>query len=220
MSDGTVFAGDVVYGFEWTDSGDAERLVALHGHDLRFVRTWGKWLAWDGQRWAADTGAVYRAAKATARAMHAAADGMDGDERKRVIRYALKMESRKSIEAMVSLARHDIRIAITHSDLDADRMLFNVLNGTIDLKAGRLEPHGRSHLITKLAPVAYASEAKCPQWDAFVLRVMGGDAEMVEYLQRLAGYALTGEIREHVLAFFFGKGANGKSTFLRTLHAV
>jgi len=43
---------------------------------------------------------------------------------------------------------------------------------------------------------------------------------MVEYLQRLAGYALTGDIREHVLAFFFGKGANGKSTFLRTLLTI
>jgi putative DNA primase/helicase len=36
-------------------------------------------------------------------------------------------------------------------------------------------------------------------------------------MQRLAGYCLTGSVREEVLIFFFGPGGNGKGTFIETL---
>ena len=37
-----------------TDLGNSERLVARHGHDLRYCFDFGKWLCWDGVRWAID----------------------------------------------------------------------------------------------------------------------------------------------------------------------
>ncbi|MBL8610222.1 MAG: hypothetical protein JNL38_22995, partial [Myxococcales bacterium] len=104
--------------------------------------------------------------------------------------------------------------------LDADPWLLNVANGTIDLRTGVLRPHDPRDLLTKLADVAYDPAAKCPMWDRFLDRVMGGSVELVDYLARMVGYSLTGVIREHVLAFLFGGGANGKSTFLRVLHAL
>ncbi len=33
----------------------ALRFTELHGSDLRYVAPWGKWLIWDGQRWAFDS---------------------------------------------------------------------------------------------------------------------------------------------------------------------
>jgi putative DNA primase/helicase len=42
---------------------------------------------------------------------------------------------------------------------------------------------------------------------------MGDDQAMVDYLQRVAGYMLTGHTIEHALFFGHGGGANGKSTF-------
>jgi putative DNA primase/helicase len=210
-----------LFDFAWTDSGNAERLVALHGADLRFVRTWNRWLAWNGRQWCDDSGAVYRAAKATARAMLQDAAKID-DDAKRVaaVKFATKSESRGAIEAMVGLARHEVDVAVKHEQLDADRMLLNCKNGTIDLRTGQLRAHRREDLLTKIAGTSFAANAVCPTWERFVARVMGGDRDMAAYLQRLAGYALTGDIREHILAFFYGGGANGKSTFLKTLHSV
>ena len=134
--------------------------------------------------------------------------------------WATKSMSAKGIAAMIQLAQSLPGIVIHHARLDADPWLLNVDNGAIDLRTGCLRDHDRNDLCTKLAPVAYDPDASCPTWDAFLSRAMGGNSELVAYLQSLIGYSLTGVVREHVLAFFFGAGANGKSTFLSTIHAM
>jgi putative DNA primase/helicase len=71
-----------------------------------------------------------------------------------------------------------------------------------------------------LAPVAFDSAATCPLWLDFLNTVMDGNADLITYLQRVAGYCLTGDVSEQVLCFLHGSGANGKSTFLATLLAL
>ena len=229
---------------EQTDLGNSERFVRDHAGVARFVGSWGKWLVWDGRRWTLDlVGGAERLAKDTVRAMlaesnaeHAAAMGAaeraDGDEellqvakeRQRrasaAAAWAFESHGASRIRSMLALARSAPELAVTHHDLDADPWLLNVANGTIDLQTGSLRPHDPRDLITKLAPVEYDPEAACPIWDAFLLRAMGGSAELVDFLRRMIGYALTGVIREHVLGFLFGGGANGKSTFVGTMHAL
>jgi putative DNA primase/helicase len=56
-----------------------------------------------------------------------------------------------------------------------------------------------------------------PKWSAFLTEVTNGDVELEAYLQRLVGYCLTGSTREHVLAFLYGSGGNGKGVFLNTV---
>ena len=51
-----------------------------------------------------------------------------------------------------------------------------------------------------------------PLWDAFMVEATGGDAEFSSFLQRLAGYSLTGHVTEEVLAFLYGPGGNGKGS--------
>ena len=134
--------------------------------------------------------------------------------------HAMASQNTSKLDALVRLARTSPKLAISHQELDADPWALNVDNGTLDLRAGRLRPHRREDLITKLAPVAFDLGAACPTWNGFLDRAMGGDAELVDFLQRMSGYALTGDVGEHVLAFCFGGGANGKSTFLSTIHAM
>ena len=96
-----------------TDLGNAKRLVRLHGHDLRFCSSIG-WLVWDGRRWAKDeTGEVERRAKGTVQSIYAeAAACTDDDRRKALAEHARRSESRKSLEAMIHLARSESGVPI------------------------------------------------------------------------------------------------------------
>lgn len=215
-----------------TDLANAERLVAVAGDDLRWVGTWGKGLAWDGARWVLDdTGHWQRAAIRTARVLLDEA-ATDVDEAKKTENEAALKSAKKNyawavtsqgasrIQAMALLSRSAKPLTVSHSQLDADPWLLNVQNGTLDLRTGELQEHRRENLITKLACVDYDPDADAPAWRAFLDRVMAGDEALIEYLQRVVGYALTGSVQEHVMGFFFGGGANGKSTFLSTIHAM
>jgi putative DNA primase/helicase len=83
-----------------------------------------------------------------------------------------------------------------------------------------IREHRRDDYCTKATSVGADFRADCPLWRSFLLRVMGGDQSMVDYLQRVCGYCLTGLTNEHVLFFACGTGANGKSTFANVLTGI
>ncbi len=58
------------------------------------------------------------------------------------------------------------------------------------------------------------------RWLAFLHDIFAGDAELIAFIQRAAGYALTGETREHKLLFLYGTGRNGKSVLLNILFYI
>ena len=118
---------------------------------------------------------------------------------------------------VLQLATSERGIPVLPSDLDRDPFLLNVLNGTIDLHTGTLREHRREDLLTKIAPVQYDPHAECPLWHAFLDRIMDGNDRLITYLHRTAGYSLTADVGEQCLFFFYGEGANGKSTYLNTI---
>ncbi|MGD0167098.1 MAG: phage/plasmid primase, P4 family [Gaiellaceae bacterium] len=204
-----------------TDYGNAERLVAAHGRDLRFAPGLG-WLAWDGRRWKRDAdGEVMRRAKLTIRKLFAkAAELEDSGERARVAKWAIACESQPRLVAAVKLAETELEVVADPDRLDADRFLLNVANGTIDLRSGELREHRCGDLLTKLADVVFVPDAHSELWEAFLERVTGSDRGEREFLERAAGYSLTGDTSEEVLFFCHGPTASGKSTFLDALQGA
>ncbi len=206
-------------GRELTDLGNAERLVMKHGEKLRYCEAHRRWYVWTGTHWSPDeTGEVHRLAEQTIRALYQEAAAVeDNDKRRALVDHARKSESHARLKAMVALASTQVEVAVRASDFDGDAWLLNCANGVVDLRSGSARAHDPKLLITKIARTGFVADAKCPRWEAFVLECMGGDHELAAYLQRVAGYALTGDIREHCLFFLCGGGANGKGSFVNTL---
>lgn len=205
-----------------TDLGNARRLVKLHGYDLHYCHAWNKWLVWDGKRWKIDaTAEVMRKAKRTVASIYAeAAEASEEEHRKATADHAKRSESERSLKAMVSLAQSEPAIPVIPEQLDKDPFLLNALNGTLDLRDSKLLPHSKDALLTKLIPVAYDQKAQCPNWLAFLDKIMAGNQNMINFLQRSVGYALTGDTSERVLFILHGCGANGKTTFLEVISTL
>jgi len=208
--------------YHLTDYGNAERMVARYGKDLRYCHVWGKWLHWNGCRWQLDEiEEVTRLAKATVRQIFSeAAQLEDQEERKKLATHAFKSESHSRVQAMIRMAESEENSTVTPDQLDNHPWLLNCPNGVVDLRTGELLPHQREFLMTKIVSVDYTPDAPAPRWESFLYRIMHERQDLVDFLQRAVGYGLTGETIEQILFLLYGIGANGKTTFLETLRAL
>jgi putative DNA primase/helicase len=207
--------------FKWTEYGNAERLVSSHGADLRHSPGLG-WLVWDGQRWRRDEdGEAIRRMKQTVRAMWDELPEIDDpDLQKRFFGFVRSSENERRLNATLKLAESEATVVLAADRFDADPSLLTVANGTIDLRTGELREHRREDLVTRASPVVYAPGARSQLWQEFLGKITAGDEELEGFLQRAAGYSLTGSTAEEKLFFAHGPAATGKSTFLESLKAV
>lgn len=208
--------------FHCTDSGFGKRLIEKYGHLLKYCYPYGTWSIYDGKRWTKDDrGEIYRMAKdVTLTIYRDAALITEESKRQAEMKFGLAYEAEAKRRAGITSAQSEPGVSILPEDFDKDPRLFNVLNGTIDLRTGQLFEHKKDHYITKLAPVFYSPQSSCPTWLAFLDRIMKGSSPLISFLQRAVGYSLTGLTSEQCLFFLYGLGANGKSTFIETLTAM
>jgi putative DNA primase/helicase len=194
----------------FTDEALTLRFTEKHGAELRYVATWGRWLMWDGSVWRFDeTLRAFDLSRAICRQASIECNKP---------RISSVVASAKTVAAVERLAKADRRHAATASQWDADAWLLNTPGGVVDLRTGKMRPHNPDDYMTKIVAVAPGGE--CPLWGQFMKRITGGDRELQDFLQRVAGYSLTGITREHALFFGYGTGANGKGTFLNTLTGI
>lgn len=205
----------------YSDAGNAMRLATVCGEDIVYCRQSDEYYVWDGTRWMRDLNGVHmlRMAKAVTEEMFREAESLGEDAAKALRSHALKSQSVARLSGMASLAKIHVR-NVNRGEFDQDPWLFNCLDGTIDLRTGQCRPHDRKNLISKLAPVKYDPAADCPLWKKCLTDWMLGDAEKVSYLQRLAGYTLTGCTNQEVMPILWGVGRNGKTKFYVTIYNV
>ena len=202
----------------YTDLGNARRLVGLFGADIRYCPEFNQWFVWDGLRWVRDEdGKISRYSKQVIKVMYALASEEQTVHSPELGSWASKTESAYRIKTMIELAKTENNIPVRASQLDVDPMLLGVKNGVIDLRTGQLLAPRREDYITKQARVHVDPSAECPRWNGFTWRIFDGDKELIAYHQRLAGYCLTGLAHEHYLFIPFGHGANGKTVYWETL---
>ena len=205
-----------------TDTGNAEAFAALYGDALKFDHQRGRWLKYQNPIFCPDADAqVTRLAiKCTRRRYHAAASIANPDVKKLAATWAVKSEHRTKLEAMLALARdlHPITDAGQH--WDRDPMLLACQNGVIDLRTGNLRDGRQDDRLTMQASVNYNPTAACPRFRRFLVEIFAGYPGLVDYIQRVMGYALTGLTSEQAFWMLYGSGANGKGALIRAIGRV
>jgi len=205
-----------------TDTANASRFVELFDREILYVPPWGKWLSWDGSRWRDDSGvgAQRRATRYSVSLwdhLPELANRLSKSEFNSVVSFIRATNQAPKIAAFLKLAQCHPSVACTVEELNADPMLLNCVNGTLDLSTGKLRPHNSADRITQITKVAFDPEATCPQWEQTLSLIFDGDVELVRYIQQLLGYSLSGATGEHILPIAYGNGCNGKSTVWNTV---
>jgi putative DNA primase/helicase len=89
----------------------------------------------------------------------------------------------------------------------------------VDLRTGKMRGAQPAEWISRQCAVTPSSKP-APLWLDFLHQATAGDPETTAFLQRLAGYCLTGDVTEEVLSFLYGSGGNGKGVFVSTITGI
>jgi putative DNA primase/helicase len=197
--------------FRLTELGNAERIAYEYGHVIKFVNDIG-WFIWDGKRWRIDNKKeIERITAKVLRGLNKSEDESEMKWARMCERRNVRMNSIKDLMPLVPGER---------AEFDKHKYLLNVENGIVDLKTGKLQQHDRDLGLTKITNITFDENAKCPTWITFLDQIFLGDKALIEYMQRLIGYSLTGDISEQIMMFLVGGGSNGKSTFINIIKDI
>lgn len=202
-----------------TDAGNATRLLERHGASMHYVPAWNSWMVWNGSKWEKDeNGSAWLFAEDTLRRLYTSAgETDDGNERKALAKFALACELERKLKSMLAIAQHRPGIPVSVEELDANQMIFNCTNGTINLTLGTFKANDPDDLCTKQTGVEYTPRAECLTWTGFLNKIFDGNQALISFMQRAIGYALTGLTIEQSLFILYGNGSNGKSTLIDVL---
>lgn len=202
--------------FLLTDLGNAERFENRYMGAAIFCHGPNVWHIWDGKRWGKDTTRIIQnmGGELVKSIMYEMIKRNDTEK----VKKSVSLQSYFRINAMLELAKSKLKT--DPKEFDSQPMILNCRNGIVDLTDGTLRAHDPSQMLSKIIPVEYNSEAKCPRWESFIDEIMLGNSELIPFLQCLVGYSLTGDTSEQYFYILYGSGENGKSTFLNTVMAM
>lgn len=205
---------------KYSEDAFAKKFITTRLSGLRFCHDYLQWLIWNGSVWSIDKSAtISDRVRVFCRdqSSDVAADLSVQPKTRDAIRMKLgSLQMHRNIEGM---ARTDPTIGVRNTQLDQDRLIIGTPAGAWNLKSRALTPMSQDLLITKTTRYSVGAQPS-EVWMNFVHWLTRGDSELDAFLQRMAGYCLTGSIDEHALFFLFGPGGNGKSVFLNMLSYV
>ena len=151
--------------------------------------------------------------------------------------YRHTIHSERKISSIIKSFRRSATLATSATDWDAHPTFINCQNGVLDVHSGKILPQDPNYLLTQQASVLLKGDTSADidhdmwregigkikaksAWHKFVMEICCDDIEMYYYMQKIAGYCLTGNNPEEIMFFFHGVGANGKSVFTEALAYV
>lgn len=188
----------------------ARTFAGNHANQLRYIAGSGRWMTWDGNSWRVDDMlqviALIRNLCVEVATVPSAS------------KQAKSIASAKTVRAVEFLARADSRLAAAVDQWDGDPMLLNTPGGVVDLRTAALHKADPALYMTRVTAVAPGGN--CPGFLNFLDQIMGGDENLIAYMQRMLGYTLTGDTSAHALFFAYGTGGNGKGVLFDTIAGI
>ena len=202
-----------------TDIGNGRRLVDTFRDVIRYTPGLG-WFHWNNGYWKPDAEGLEVKELSKMIPTLIASEIVkydDPDKQGEVIKWAQQTKSIGRLRSSIEAGNSDPRINRYVEDWDKDENLLGVMNGVIDLKTGELLKNRPDLFITRRAPVGYIVGQRNVRWEQFLDFATNGDKEFQEWLQRAAGYSLTGSRKYDVMFLVYGPAGSGKNTFVEAL---
>jgi putative DNA primase/helicase len=190
----------------------AYEFIGHQEHFLRYDHGRQRWFIWSDTHWKSDeTGEAFERIREFCVRQSIAAETPAKQ------RMLSGVKNAKSVE---TFSQHDRRVAVIPSQWNKDDFLIATPDGTVDLRTGIMREPRPDDMISRLCAVGPLPAPECPIWMQFLRETCAENQEQIDFLQKMAGYALTGDTREHALFFIYGPGGNGKSVFLNVLTGI
>ncbi len=203
-----------------TDIGNGRRLIDKFGDVIRYTDGFD-WFAWRGERWVADKGNLHlrEYAKKIGSIVKSEVDsyGEDTNKKLKVVQWGESSKSMARVKSAIEAAVSDNRVVVDADTWDSFPELLGVTNGVVNLRTGELLKNKPNLFITHSCAVGYIPGQFNERWDNFLEFVTGGDREYRDWLQKAAGYTLTGHRNHDVLFLVYGPANTGKNTFVEAL---
>lgn len=194
--------------YEPTEDGNALRYADTYAGQLLYILEHGAWAAWDGHVWNLENGdqVAVENARRLVRALPA--------ETKQEAAWRKKSQARSNITNTISLASNTKGMYANMTKFDTNPWLLNTPNGIVDLTSGEISDPDPATLCLRSTNCGADPNMATPVYDRFMDQTFMSDTALIQYVQKIFGLTLIGEVKEQLFLFFHGVGANGKSTLL------
>lgn len=203
-----------------SDIGNGRRLVDTFRDVIRYTEGLG-WFHWNNGYWTPDPEELDIRELAKRIPPMIASETVyyadDANKQNEIVKWAAQSKSLARIRSAIDTANSDPRILVPVEHWDRDENLLGVKNGVVDLRTGELLQNRPDLFITRRAPVGYIRGQKNTRWEQFLDYATGGDKELQDWLQRAAGYSLTGSRKYDIMFLVYGPPGSGKNTFVEAL---
>ena len=208
--------------YEDNDSGNADKFLAYFHHELTFCKRTQTWFLYDGKRWLEDKNGqeIRRKAEIFYQEVMEIFDRPDlTDKQKERRKDFLRLGNCKVQERLLEAA--SVRSQFDSKNFNRFNNLLVAESGVIDLTNSVPHLFSPNYLLTQKTALLYDMEAPKPlRFLRFLEEIFDRNQELINYVQKVLGYCLTGETKEQCFFIFCGAGSNGKSVLLNLLQKM
>jgi len=217
--------------------GDAGLFIRLLKGQFCFDHAGGRWYQWGGHYWIEDDlnnvlialdqvsdayeeqarKCAWKRARATREDNETQAKQAQAEEDiflKKILKLQ-KIDWRRDVLHLAAAGEGSL--GISGKEWDKNLFLIACPNGVLELDTGDFREGRPEDFIKTICPTEWRGSIEpAPQWEIFLKETFDNDQELIAYLQRLMGYALSGQRVERILSISWGAGWNGKGTLFET----